>query len=69
MHHGFVDFFCFTVPKTFARRTIVFQKRYGIEKKLFIKARVSRFSVGFFCLAMPKNFGWEPFCVPEKTRY
>ena len=30
---------------------------------------VSRFSVKFFCLRVPKNFVGEPFCVPESFRH
>ena len=35
----------------------------SVSKKFMLKRVMSRFFVEFFCLAVPKNFAWEPFCA------
>ena len=48
--HGFVEIFCLTGPKrkTLLRNPSVFQKISGIEKNLWIRGGMSRFSVEIF---------------------
>ena len=59
--------FCFAVPENFARELV--SVHYFRESKRFMLERViSRFSVDFFCLTVPKILVDEPFCaVFQKT--
>ena len=42
------EFFGLTVPKNFAREILVLQKCSGLDKKLWKRGRLSRFSVENF---------------------
>ena len=57
-HHGFVESFCLTGPKRKAlwRNPSVFRKFSGIEKNLWIRWGLSRFSVEIFMSHSVENF-------------
>ena len=57
-HHGFVGIFCLTGPKQKAlkRNSSVFRNFSGIEKNLWIRGGLSRFSVEIFMSHSVENF-------------
>ena len=71
VHHGFVEIFCLTGPKRKAlyRNPSVFQKSFGIEKDLWIRGGISRFSVEIFMSHSAEKFRGHPFNVSENLGY
>ena len=59
-------FLSHSAGKNFVARTLVFQKTSGSENKIWIRGRVSRFSVeSFLSHTAGKNLE-EPFCARMK---
>ena len=56
------EIFSLMVPKIFSRKPFSVSQVSSIEKG-YDKAVMSRSSVDFFCLAVPKIFVGEPFCA------
>ena len=70
-HHGCVGTFCLTAPKRkpLQRNPSVFRKFSGIEKELWIRGGISRFSVEIFMSHTAENFRGHPFNVLENLGY
>ena len=56
------EIFSLMVPKIFLRKPFSVTQVSGIEKR-YDNGVMSRSSVEYFCLAVPKNFVGEPFCA------
>ena len=61
----FIKTFCSTALKTFVREPFSLLLISGFETNM-PKRIMSRFSVNFFSLAVPKNFVGETICVSQK---
>ena len=70
-HQGFVEVFCLTGPKRKALQSnpSVFRKFSGIEKNLWIRGGLSRFSVENFMSHSAEKFRGHPFNVSENLGY
>ena len=66
-HHGFVGTFCLTGPnrKILYRNPSVFRKTSGIEKKMWIRRGISRFSVEVLMCHTAENYRMGSYCFRE----
>ena len=69
-YHDFQSkFLCLTVPKSFVRESHCFSENLWFQKVLWMKRRVSRFSVENFWSHSAEKFGGHPFNVSENLEY
>ena len=61
-HHGFVEFFCLTVPKKFVREPFAVSENLGY-RKIFCMRRIARLSVDYFMFHRTEIFVGESFSV------
>ena len=68
--HGFpFKLSSLTVPKKIMGERFCLSEKFSYGKSLWIRRRVSRFSVEMFCPKLPKDIMDKPLCVSEMFWY